>query len=659
MKKYKIKSFEFDDYTLVLLALTLIAFVLRVLNVGYLTLWVDEYIHVNGASSFPEQPLWGADNNGILYTMFVIPLFKLFAVNEFWARFPSVVFGTLTIPLIYWFGKKYFNRYIGLFAAVLLTFSQYHVFLSRIARFYAIFVFFFLLFALYLGKTMDVKNEWKPIKNKFFDYLRCTPKNLGLTVVLLLLSLISNQMTFLVIYSIGFYHFVLFLVRLYRKECNFLSLNAIITYGFVFFCAMTFVPAFQSFLKIFLFILFPENYWNFLPELDRLKALMETEPYKTFHLYLAVPQTDYPLLWIAGIIGFVWAFFRFKKSALLNFSLSAVLFFLMSFIYREPFLPRYIVYLYPFFLIAIAVMFYEIVVWIKRKYPKKAESLVYLLLVVLIFLTPIKQSFTMVTHLKHGQVAPRALSNLYFPYWKATLNNLKPQLGENDVLLSTMPVHLNFYLGRDAHSFRQRFYNPAKYQYENLPVDTIHPNAASTQGLAKLLQDNDRVWFVADYYFNANNPHSDPETKDYVLQNMRFEFNMSNKYISVFSWNKERPITQPAAMFESVSSESPSSFPYTVQFPPGNSDVQMALDVEGITRENEMMVTINGNKSAIPRATGEIYKQTGDSRSRQYYIIPVPRQIIRESDNKVSFELNSRGKQDNDRFVVYNVLFSE
>ncbi|GHV12700.1 hypothetical protein FACS1894162_8740 [Bacteroidia bacterium] len=44
MKKYKIKSLEFDWLTLTLLGLTIVGFVFRVWNLGYLTLWVDELI---------------------------------------------------------------------------------------------------------------------------------------------------------------------------------------------------------------------------------------------------------------------------------------------------------------------------------------------------------------------------------------------------------------------------------------------------------------------------------------------------------------------------------------------------------------------------------------------------------------------------------------
>jgi uncharacterized membrane protein len=654
MKKYKLGKFEFDVYTIVVLVLTIVAFVLRVWNVDYLTLWVDEYVHVVTASAFlHETP---PDNNGILYTWMMIPFFRLFGETEFWSRFPSVILGALSIPLLYVFGKKYFNRQVGLFAAVLLTVSQYHIFWSRIARFYAIWMFFFLLFAVVLGETMNVKNDWKPIKNKIFNYLRCTPKNLIVTILLFLLALISNQMTFLVIYSVGFYHFVLFLVRLYHKKYRFLSFNAIISYGFLFFCAMTFVPAFQNFLKVFIFILFPEGIWNFLPQLDRIKVLMDTQPYEIFQMYLAVLKTDFPKLWVIGIIGCLWGFVRFRKSALFNFSLSVVLFLLMSFVYREPALPRYIIYLYPFFLIGISVIFYEIVYWSKRfvfkKYP---ESSVWILLLVLLFLSPIKQSWAMVNSKKHGEVVPKALSVWYFTDWKTSTQKVKQQLQPNDVIISTIVQPMQFYLHRkEIVRFRQMFYNAAEYKYDKFPVDTITSNANSTQALAKLLNSTDRAWLLADYYFN--NVMTDPETRAYVLQNMRFEYDMSNEYVSVFSWDKAHPMTQPSGLFEFIHTEHPGSYPYQFQVPEGTSDVQMVLEVEGITRDNEMLVNINGNTFGISRQSGEIFRQNGDSKSRQYYSVQVPRKILQTGVNQIAFGLNDRGKRAGDRFVVHNLF---
>jgi len=644
----------FDAHTFILFLLIVVAFVLRIFNLSYLTLWVDEYVHTNTASAFLHSP--APDYNGIIYTWLIIPLFRLFGETEFWARFPSVIFGTLTVPLTYLFGKKYFNRSVGLFAAVVVTFSLYLVFWSRIARFYSMWTFFFLAFAYFLGQTLNVKNEWKPVRNKVFNYLQCTPKNLLITVALLFLSLVSNQMTFLVIYSIGLYHLVVFIVHICRKNYRFLSLNAFIAYGFTLFCAMTFVPAFQSVIKNFLFVLFPEGIWNFLPQLDRLKELWTTKPYDIFNLYLSVFKTDLPKLWIIGIIGLLWGFYRFRKSALFTFSLSVVLFLLMSFIYREPALPRYITYIYPFFCVGIAVAFYEIIFQINRLTKKSAvrKALFYLVLLAVVLLTPWKQSLAMVKARNHGQVVPRELSFWYFTDWKSPLKQVASRMQPGDVVLATVVQSAEFYLHRnDVIHFRQLYYNPDAYRYEKFETDTTTLNANSTGAFSHLLDCSERVWLLADYYFD--NVLTDPEARLYAINQMKFEYDMSNEYVSVFSYDKMNPNTEPSSMFEFIHAEKPVSKEYQFSdFPRDN--VVLLLDIEGIRYDNEMLIQFNGGLPiGVLRTYGVLCRTNGDSRSRQVFVVPVPRELLKRGSNSVRMGLNSHGMYKKCRYVVYNM----
>ncbi|HKZ41228.1 MAG TPA: hypothetical protein VJ044_09725, partial [Candidatus Hodarchaeales archaeon] len=89
----------------IIVSLTVIGFVLRIYRVGFLSLWVDEYIHAVRAEGFIHgKPLFAEENNGIILTVFVALSYLLFGVTDFAARLPSVIFGTLLIPLLYFFG---------------------------------------------------------------------------------------------------------------------------------------------------------------------------------------------------------------------------------------------------------------------------------------------------------------------------------------------------------------------------------------------------------------------------------------------------------------------------------------------------------------------------------------------------------------------------
>ena len=65
--------------------------------------------------------------------LFIMAFFdRLFGVNPFSLRFTSALAGTLTVPFLYVFALRFFNRRVALIAAALLTVSHFHVHFSRI-----------------------------------------------------------------------------------------------------------------------------------------------------------------------------------------------------------------------------------------------------------------------------------------------------------------------------------------------------------------------------------------------------------------------------------------------------------------------------------------------------------------------------------------------
>jgi hypothetical protein len=69
--------------------------------------------------------------------------------SVFAVRLPSVVFATLTVPLLYLLGKSLFHRRVGLLAALLLAIAPLHIRYAQEARMYSMLTFFSLL-SLYL-----------------------------------------------------------------------------------------------------------------------------------------------------------------------------------------------------------------------------------------------------------------------------------------------------------------------------------------------------------------------------------------------------------------------------------------------------------------------------------------------------------------------------
>jgi len=510
-----------------------------------------------------------------------------------------------------------------------------------------------------LGTAINVDNGFKEKKNRFLNYLKIQPYYLWITLGVLFLSVISHLLTYLVIYGILFYYLALFINNLFHKKYNFLSFEAVISYLFIIFSIIVFISPVQTLLLRILPVQIAN--WGGLPDLARLSELMKTEPYEAFMIYFNVLKYDYHLLYWLGFAGFVCAIVRYRKPGYFITSIFVVVFLLMSFVFREPSLARYLIFLYPLFLTAIALSLDTAIVFLRKiktinRIPSKYMTLAGVVLIC--FLPTVKDTFAMVTTRTHGLVISEHLdASFYFPDWKSSLKRIKIRLEKEDVIMSTIPAYVDYYLGRKSYLFRQRRYDTGLHGYVNFPIDTVQPNAFSTQAIAKLLDHADRAWLIADYYFN--NTMTDPDTKTYVVNRMKFEYDMSNQYVSVFSYDKTKPNTEQNSMFEFIHAERPVSG--ECEFPkPSRDKVPLVLEIEGIQYDNEAVVQFNGRDSInVLREDGDLYNKNGDSRSRQFFVVTVSQNLLKEDTNTFKVKLNSDAKYKKCRYVLYNYYVPE
>lgn len=149
-----------------LLLISLVAFAIRLINLGKLNLWLDEgyttgYIH-RGLSyifrqSFTKEP------NPPLYNFLMSLWIKAFGESEFSIRFPSAFFGALSISLVYLIGRKYVSERVGTLAAILVIGNPFYLTYSQEARAYSLFTFLCLFSVYYFPANF----EWKD-KKKYF-----------------------------------------------------------------------------------------------------------------------------------------------------------------------------------------------------------------------------------------------------------------------------------------------------------------------------------------------------------------------------------------------------------------------------------------------------------------------------------------------------------
>lgn len=635
---------EDKPYWYFIIILTIATFGLRLTNLGYLTLWVDEYVHANLAKYIDQGSLVGADNNGILFSISILPFFKLFGATEFWARFPSVIYGTLTIPLAFAFCKKYFNKRIGVIVAILLAVSLYVTFWSRIGRMYATVMFFYLLLVYVTAKLCNIDHSYQKRNQAFFDYVQFTPKTLISFVVCLVLAVLSQLSAVFIFFSISFFHLLLFIQSFFKKEKNsvsYTSIHAIFAYCFVVFFAIATIPSLQGIVKPILTLIFPANALGFLlPDWSHISTL---PTFASFDLYCKVLSTDMPYFYILGWVGFILAVVKYKKVGLYLGSVFVLVFVLMSFLFRGVSLPRYLLFLYPYFLIAMAISIDEIIKLVSKMFNKKNQNtpspkLFVGCLVILFLLLPFKAPYKLVTTRAHGQVVPKELSVWYFVNWQEPLKAINQAIQPGDAFLSTMSPYATFYLGKNPIMFRQMRYNSEKKQYETLPIDTTTDNAGSLEAVQRLFHNYKRGWLGADYYFD--NVMTDPATRNFVIQNMQFMYAMSNSDVKVFHWDQSKPNVQKNVLLELLTQQSPISQSYTfghISAPMGT--VTLGIEAEGVTHDAELGVAINQNGYAVPISSGELVRKNRSSTERQWFFVKINVSSLRANKNDVQFYL--------------------
>ena len=151
-----------DLYLKILLLLTVTGFILRLYHLGDVSIWLDEgFTHLYSSTSFFD--IWhicfSFEQNPPLY-YWIEHVILQFGDSEVILRIFSVIIGTLTIPLIFYAGKEFYNEDIGIISAALLTFSTFHILYSQEARSYSLLVFFLtiaLIWYLKSVQTNDVK----------------------------------------------------------------------------------------------------------------------------------------------------------------------------------------------------------------------------------------------------------------------------------------------------------------------------------------------------------------------------------------------------------------------------------------------------------------------------------------------------------------------
>jgi len=151
-------------YLQTLFGLTVIGAFLRLYNIGFNSLWLDEAttynISINTIAGIWQTMVSGEFNPPLFYWIEHVML--MFGNNETILRLVPAVAGILTIPLVYLVASEFLDRNLGIISAAAFTFSPFLLYYSQEARAYSLMMFFVAFAMVFYLKAMKSGNlhEW-------------------------------------------------------------------------------------------------------------------------------------------------------------------------------------------------------------------------------------------------------------------------------------------------------------------------------------------------------------------------------------------------------------------------------------------------------------------------------------------------------------------
>lgn len=125
-----------------LTAISVFCLILRLQNLGKLSLWMDEGFYYLAAGrilhyGYPLYPSGHILFKGILYSYFLGFISLIFGLNEFNLRIFSVLSSVALIPVLYLFGKKIASEMIVLISIIIIVLSTWETEYSRTVLYFA------------------------------------------------------------------------------------------------------------------------------------------------------------------------------------------------------------------------------------------------------------------------------------------------------------------------------------------------------------------------------------------------------------------------------------------------------------------------------------------------------------------------------------------
>jgi 4-amino-4-deoxy-L-arabinose transferase-like glycosyltransferase len=150
---------------ILLTLLIILGLIVRLYDLDGESIWTDEGHTIYGAALNPEELIKenSRDNHPPLYSLILHYWMDIVPHTPFYLRLLSVIFGVLSIFLIYEVGRELIDKNVGLISAFLLSLSVFHIYFSQEVRSYAFVVVLILLSFLIFIKLIKNPTSYRII----------------------------------------------------------------------------------------------------------------------------------------------------------------------------------------------------------------------------------------------------------------------------------------------------------------------------------------------------------------------------------------------------------------------------------------------------------------------------------------------------------------
>src|SRR6266496_281118 len=185
----------------ILIAIILIAIVLRFAAINIHSLWWDELQSVrtsdpsNSFSDILRICKQSSDPAPRTFYFILNIWFKIFGYNDFSARSFTALFGIAAIPVMYLLGKQLKDKQTGMIAALLTAINYYHIFYSLELRFYSPLFFFSAASYLFFLRSLTQKSVQNLLFYAINSLLLMSFHYFGILIFL------TQGVTFIVLYN--------------------------------------------------------------------------------------------------------------------------------------------------------------------------------------------------------------------------------------------------------------------------------------------------------------------------------------------------------------------------------------------------------------------------------------------------------------------------